>query len=98
MNAMNQNIIMRNSVFGWIALGACLLLLIPLIAMQFTAEVNWGIMDFAVMGVLLTGTASVFVVVARLVPQKYWLVIAAIATLLFLVAWAELAVGIFSFI
>lgn len=32
------------------------LLLLPLIAMQFTAEVNWGLMDFIIAGLLLLGS------------------------------------------
>ncbi|MGB4972677.1 MAG: hypothetical protein WBO32_08455, partial [Cyclobacteriaceae bacterium] len=33
-----------------------LLLLIPLVAMQFTNEVNWTFMDFIVAAILLMGT------------------------------------------
>ena len=35
--------------------GTCLLLLIPLIGMQFTSEINWSISDFIAMGILLLG-------------------------------------------
>ncbi|MDB5696794.1 MAG: hypothetical protein JWN21_2337, partial [Sphingomonas bacterium] len=37
--------------------GVATLLLIPAIAMQFTAEVNWTASDFVVMGVLLASVA-----------------------------------------
>lgn len=37
------------------AFGPLLLLLVPLIAMQFTSEVNWSVSDFIVAGVLLLG-------------------------------------------
>jgi len=73
-----------------------ILLLIPLIAMQFTNEVNWTILDFVVMGILLYGTALLCELAIRRIkrPNKRYLVIAGIV-LLFLLIWAELAVGIF---
>ena len=37
-----------------VALGAVLALSLPLVAMQFTDEVVWGVADFLVVGVLLT--------------------------------------------
>ncbi|MBT8281696.1 MAG: hypothetical protein KJO16_08970, partial [Muriicola sp.] len=42
---------------GLILLGAASVLLIPLIAMQFTSEVNWTAGDFLVAGILLLSTA-----------------------------------------
>lgn len=95
LTAIN-NFIMRNTAFGWIALVACVVLLVPLIAMQFTAEVNWGVMDFVVMGALVFATGSLFVLAARRVPHKYWLAIGAVFAAGFVYVWAELAVGIFT--
>lgn len=88
--------ISKNSVFGWMALGTGLLLLIPLVAMQFTSEVNWGALDFVVMGALLMGAGSLFVLVARRTPQKRHIVIGALIGAIFLLVWAELAVGVFT--
>jgi ABC-type cobalt transport system substrate-binding protein len=72
------------------------LLLIPLIAMQFTNEVDWGMLDFVVMGVLLFGTGLICEFVMRKVKKTEHriLIIAVILVALFLI-WAELAVGIF---
>lgn len=72
------------------------ILLVPLIAMQFTSEVNWGIEDFALMAVLLFGTGLLIEVVLRYVQSKgnRILLCSLIIIALFLV-WAELAVGIF---
>ena len=42
MNEESNDLIMRNSVFGWIVVATGLLLLIPLIAMQFSTQVDWG--------------------------------------------------------
>jgi hypothetical protein len=96
MSTKPDSIISQNSVFGWIAVATGILLLIPLIAMQFTNDVSWDIFDFAVMGILLFGTSSLFVLVSRKVPRKYWSVIGALFAAAFLYLWAELAVGIFT--
>ena len=92
----NESILQKNSVFVWIALATATILLIPLVAMQFTSEVNWGGTDFLVMGVLLYGTGSLFVLVARIAAPKYRLLIAGLFIAAFLYVWAELAVGIFT--
>lgn len=72
------------------------LLLIPLVAMLFTNEVNWTLQDFIIMGILLLGTGLTVEFVIRTVRNKDYRIgiIAVILILLFLI-WAELAVGIF---
>jgi hypothetical protein len=73
-----------------------LLLLIPLIAMQFSNEVNWSPFDFAVMGTLLLGTGLLCELILRKVKNlKHRLIICAIILIVFFLIWAELAVGIF---
>lgn len=73
-----------------------LLLLIPLIAMQFTTEVNWSAMDFVMAGMLLFGTSLVIAFILRKVKStKHRLLISGIILLLLFLFWAELAVGIF---
>lgn len=75
---------------------AGLLLLVPLVAMQFTNEVNWTFSDFTVAGVLLFGTGGLIELAMRKINKvstRVW-VILGILIVLFLV-WAELAVGIF---
>lgn len=96
MNLTANRFIARNRVFAWIALAACALLLIPFVAMRFTPAVNWGVADFAVMGVLLFGAGSTFVLAARRVPPKYRLAVGALVVAAFLYVWAELAVGVFA--
>ena len=72
------------------------LLLIPLIAMQFTNEVNWNGFDFVVMGGLLLVTVLLIELVIRMVRNGHSRVILiAIILLVLLLIWAELAVGIF---
>lgn len=45
----------KNKRLLTILLAVPVLLLIPLIAMQFTSEVDWNAFDFLVMGTLLVG-------------------------------------------
>ena len=48
---------------GWSAAG--LLLLLPLVAMQFTEEVDWGVGDFVIFGSLLVAAGVTFELVVR---------------------------------
>lgn len=88
--------ITQNKRLTGIVLAVIMILLIPLIAMQFTREVNWNLFDFIVAGVLLLGTGLSCELVMRKVKYeaKRIAVIAGVLGALFLV-WAELAVGIF---
>ncbi len=72
------------------------LLLIPFVAMLATKEMNWGPGDFAAAALLLAGTGlALELAVAKLRTRKARLAAAALIVLALLVAWAELAVGIF---
>ena len=73
-----------------------LLLLIPLIVMQFTDEVNWTLADFIVAGVLLLGTGLLCELVVRKATKiEYRIALCIVILGAFLLIWAELAVGIF---
>lgn len=74
---------------------AALLLLVPLVAMLFTDEVAWGVLDFVVAGALLASTGLAYLVFARRItrPRSRLAIGLALATLLVL-AWLELAVGL----
>lgn len=72
-----------------------LVLLMPLIAMQFTNEVNWSPADFAAAGVLLLGTGFICELVLRTIKSRRNRIMICIAILLIcLLVWLELAVGI----
>jgi hypothetical protein len=80
----------------WIMLGATAVLLIPLIAMQFTSEVNWTGSDFAVAWVLLMGIG--FGLMMTLNKTANWTnrIAGSVIILGLLWLWAELAVGVFT--
>ena len=81
---------------GIIFIGTLLLLCIPLVAMQFTSEVNWRSADFLIAGILLASTAFIFDLVWRNVRHDTFRVLLLVALIvLFLLIWAELAVGVF---
>ena len=88
--------IMQNKGHIGIVITVALLLLIPLIAMQFTDEVNWTLFDFIVAGFLLLATGFMCELVIRKINKiehRIVICLAIIAALLLI--WAELAVGIF---
>ena len=72
------------------------ILSIPLIAMQFTSEVNWTLSDFAIMGFLLFLTAfTTDLVLKKVKTFKSRLIIVSVILIALMLAWAEMAVGIF---
>ncbi len=88
--------IMQNKRLVGIVITVAILLLIPLIAMQFTDEVSWTLFDFIVAGVLLLATGLMCEFVIRKVNKiEYRIAICLAILAAFLLIWAELAVGIF---
>lgn len=78
-----------------VALVMAAVLMIPLVAMQFTGEVDWSLSDFVVAGILLFGTGMGFVLLVSKVIDPVYRAAAIVAlAVLFLLVWAELAVGI----
>lgn len=77
-------------------LAPLLALLVPLIAMQLTAEVDWTLTDFVFMGALL-GTAGLAYGLAtrRILRVETRLLIAMMVLAAFLLLWADAAVGVF---
>jgi hypothetical protein len=90
-----KHIMTQNKNILYIVLAAACILLVPLIAMQFTDEVAWSPSDFAVAGVLLVGTGLAYELITRRAGNiAYRLAVGlALATALFLI-WANLAVGL----
>lgn len=88
MTISKRQVIILSSIFA--------LLAIPFTAMQFSSEVNWSLFDFVVVGGLLLalGFAIDFAIRKTKTINKRYLVITAIVVL-FLLIWAELAIGVF---
>ena len=73
-----------------------MILITPLVGTILSDQIDWGILDFLVMGIILLIVGMVLSVVSQKIknPRKklfYNLVI----MLIFFLIWAELAVGIF---
>jgi hypothetical protein len=70
-------------------------MLAPLIAMQFTKDVAWDAADFAVLGVMVFGSAAAYSLALRITPERSYLAgigLTLLAT--FALIWINLAVGI----
>ena len=72
------------------------LLLLPFIASFLTKEINWSLLDYIMMALLLAFFATAIVFIKSkfesLLARKIAIII---IFLVFLLIWAELAVGIF---
>ena len=73
-----------------------IILIIPLVGTILFDQINWGILDFLVMGIILLIVGMTLSVVSQKIknPKKrvfYNFVI----MLIFFLIWAELAVGVF---
>ena len=91
---MEKQVKFYESIPG-VALGTAVLLSIPLVAMQFTDEVNWGPVDFLIAGLLIFGAGFAYVMFIRY--QSTLVYKAAIASSIgstFLMVWANLGVGL----
>jgi len=74
---------------------AAFLLLVPLIAMQFTEEMAWGPGDFVLLGAMLFGACGTYELAARMTGDgSYRAAVAVAVAAAFLIVWVNLAVGI----
>lgn len=91
---MNTDRNFNKSIIG-VAIATGLILLIPLIAMQFTEEVVWSASDFILMGILIFGTGFTYKFITRKSGEIIYRIAIgfALATGFFLV-WSNLAVGL----
>jgi Kef-type K+ transport system membrane component KefB len=78
-----------------IVLAVAGILLVPLIAMQFTREVQWTAVDFLVAAVLLLAAGLSFEFLSRRSTPRGLVFIGITVGVVLAVVWLELAVGIF---
>ena len=75
--------------------GAALLLLLPLVAMQFSDEMNWDETDFIVMGAMLTAACGAYELGAWMSRNAaYRAAVCVAVAAAFLLIWLNLAVGL----
>lgn len=75
--------------------GAAALLVLPLLTMQVTPEMNWGTEDFLAAGLLVGGVGLGIELAVRLLRKPiHRMAGAGVVVLAGLLVWAELAVGI----
>ena len=80
----------------WVVFSPLLMLLLPLIGMFFSNEINWSFFDFIIMGILILSLSfSIKQVLKTTKNINYRILIIAVILILFLLIWAELAVGVF---
>ena len=73
-----------------------LLLILPLIGMCITEEVNWSLFDFIKMGALiLVFSKGISFILNKTKKVKNRIIYMGIIGLIFFLIWSELAVGIF---
>lgn len=73
-----------------------LILLVPLIAMQFSDEWDWKLSDFIIVGILLAGVGvGAQMIMHGIKNNRRQAVIGIVLAAAMILAWIELAVGIF---
>jgi hypothetical protein len=76
-------------------LSPLLLLGIPALAMIWTDQVNWSLLDFCIMGALLLALSVTIRLIRRSLPNRQKWVYILFVFVLFILLWAELGLGIF---
>ena len=96
MKAKSSTIVPRDPM-ARVALGTAAILAIPLIMMQFSDEWQWDPFDFIVVGTLLFGRGTLYVLLAGMVQKReYRIALGFLLAALCAFIWAEMAVGIFT--
>lgn len=81
---------MFHSRFVAIAYAPLLLLFIPLIT-----NAPWTLSDYIIGGVLLAMAGSLYLTIMKIATKPYRMILVALLLLVFVLTWAELAVGLF---
>lgn len=90
-----EDIMTRKMRIVRIAIVTVALLMIPLVAMQFTTEVNWSVFDFIVMGIMIFGAGLAYELISRRSSNTSYRIAIGIAVgAMFLLGWINGAVGL----
>jgi len=72
------------------------LLIIPLVFMQFSNDVDWDLKDFIIAGLLLSGTGlTIELIIRKTKSNERRFLLAALVVIILVLIWGQLAVGIF---
>jgi predicted membrane protein len=83
---------------NWRVFLPLLLLLLPLVGMLISDEVNWSFSDFLIMGLLILSLSfGIKEILRATLTYKYKALFIALFLLVFMLIWVELAVGIFGY-
>ena len=79
-----------------VAIVTASVLLVPLTTMNFANGATWDLLDFIVMGTLLSATGFTIALASQKLTKSHFKIIATSAVICFLWLWAEITVGIFT--
>lgn len=97
MKQRSAGFVDRPDIFLWLAAAIGALLLVPLVAMMLSDDMNWDVFDFVVVGVLLFVTGSLLVLAMRtLRTTTARLIAGGVVLAIFAYVYVELAVGVFT--
>jgi hypothetical protein len=90
------NMTAQNKRLSGILLTVGVLLLVPLVAMQFSNGVDWDLKDFIIAGLLLSGTGlTIELIIRKTKSNERRFLLAALVVIILVLIWGQLAVGIF---
>ena len=72
-----------------------ILRLMPFQFIYINVEFNWSVLDFIVMTLMILGLIFTLLISSKIINLKIRILSIILSILLFLIIWAELAVGIF---
>jgi len=91
-NTINQTATRRKIIAAVIA-G---ILLLPVVGMMISDQVNWSVADFVIATILLTAAGLVVdFIFSRLRSRRARIMLLGLLLILFALVWGELAVGLF---
>jgi cation transport ATPase len=91
-NALNEKSQRRKIIAGVIVV----FLMLPVIGMMISENVNWSIADFVIAAILLSiGGLGVDLIFSKLKTRRARILTLMIVFVLFALVWGELAVGLF---